>query len=136
MLTDSGGRLVNLSDDWHDYGALVTRDWFVVYLDRIEIGRFPMVEILRQPLYPQLTLSILNRGLAAGGSRTRVSPMDLQIDDVRIYRRPASPASLRLLGSPSGIRGVRCWTGEARRRRRRPTISLTTTATQAHILRR
>jgi beta-glucanase (GH16 family) len=83
---DAGGRMVDLSQDWHDYGALVTRDWFVVYLDRIEIGRFPMVAILRQPLYPQLTLSILKQGPNGGVvSPLAVSPMDLQVDYVRVY---------------------------------------------------
>jgi beta-glucanase (GH16 family) len=84
-VTDTGGRLVNLSDDWHTYGALVTRDWFIVYLDRLEIGRFPMVEVLRTPLYPQLTLSILKEPTTGVVSPAAVSPMDLQVDYVRVY---------------------------------------------------
>jgi beta-glucanase (GH16 family) len=84
-VTDTSGRLVNLSDDWHTYGALVTRDWFIVYLDRLEIGRFPMVEVLRTPLYPQLTLSILKEPTTGVVSPAAVSPMDLQVDYVRVY---------------------------------------------------
>ena len=89
---DTGGRVVDLSRDWHTYGALVTRDWFIVYLDRLEIGRFPMVQILRQPLYPQFTLSILKEPSTGVVSPAAVSPMDLQVDYVRVY----TPRSARL----------------------------------------
>ncbi len=82
---DSEGRAVDLSRDWHTHGALVTKDWFIVYLDRVEIGRFPMFEILRTPLYPQLTLSILKEPQTGVVSPDAISPMDLQVDYVRIY---------------------------------------------------
>jgi beta-glucanase (GH16 family) len=84
-VTDTGGRLVNLGQDWHTYGALVTPEWFIVYLDRLEIGRFPMVAVFRQPLYPQLTLSILREPTTGVVSPAAVSPMDLQVDYVRVY---------------------------------------------------
>ena len=85
LITDVAGRAVDLSRDWHLYGGLVTRDWFVVYVDRREIARFPMVEVLRTPLYPQLTLSILKEPSTGVVSPAAISPMDLQVDYVRVY---------------------------------------------------
>ncbi len=87
---DSEGRPVDLSRDWHTHGALVTRDWFIVYLDRVEIGRFPMFEVFRTPLYPQLTLSILKDPQTGVVPPSAVSPMDLLVDYVRVYTPRAS----------------------------------------------
>lgn len=82
---DAQGRPVDLSRDWHTHGALVTKDWFIVYLDRVEIGRFPMFEVLRTPMYPQLTLSILKDPQTGVVPAAAISPMDLQVDYVRVY---------------------------------------------------
>ena len=53
----------------------------------IEIGRFPTLDELRTPLYPQLTLSILQQRETKAVSPEAVSPMDLQVDYVRVYAR-------------------------------------------------
>jgi beta-glucanase (GH16 family) len=82
---DGDGKPVDLSHDWHTHGALITRDWIVIYLDRLEIGRFPMLEPLRTPLYPQLTLSILKQPDTGVVSPQAISPMDLHVDYVRVY---------------------------------------------------
>ena len=84
---DAAGRAVDLSKDWHTYGALLTKDWFIVYLDRVEIGRFPLLKVFRTPFYPQLTLSILKDPLTGVVSPKADSPMDLQVDYVRVYKR-------------------------------------------------
>ncbi len=76
---------VDLSLDWHTHGALITDDWIVIYLDRVEIARFPMLEPLRTALYPQLTLSILKEPGVGEVSAAAVSPMDLLVDYVRVY---------------------------------------------------
>ena len=87
---DAAGKSVDLSQDWHTHGALITKDWIVIYLDRVEIGRFPMLDELRTPLYPQLTLSILQQRETKAVSPEAVSPMDLQVDYVRVYA-PGKP---------------------------------------------
>lgn len=76
---------VDLSRDWHTHGALITDDWIVIYLDQVEIARFPMLDQLRTPLYPQLTLSILKQPDTGAVSPEAMSPMDLQVDYVRVY---------------------------------------------------
>ena len=76
---------VDLSLDWHTHGALITDDWIIVYLDQIEIARFPMLDQLRTELYPQLTLSILKQPGVGEVSPEAISPMDLQVDYVRVY---------------------------------------------------
>jgi beta-glucanase (GH16 family) len=85
---DSSGQSVDLSRDWHTHGALITHDWIVIYLDRIEIARFPMLDQVRTPLYPQLTLSILKQPDTGAVSPEAISPMDLQVDYVRVYALP------------------------------------------------
>jgi beta-glucanase (GH16 family) len=82
---DPSGKPVDLSTEWHTHGALITNDWIVIYLDRVEIARFPMLDVLRTPLYPQLTLSILQQPDTRAVSPDAVSPMDLQVDYVRVY---------------------------------------------------
>ena len=84
---DGAGRPIDLSAEWHTHGVLVTRDWIIIYLDRIEIARFPTLDQLRQPLYPQLTLSILKQPETGVVSPQAVAPMDLQVDYVRVYAR-------------------------------------------------
>lgn len=84
---DGSSRPVDLSSDWHTHGVLVTREWIIIYLDRIEIGRFPVLDQLRTPLYPQLTLSILKQPETGVVSPQAISPMDLQVDYVRVYAR-------------------------------------------------
>lgn len=84
---DAQGRQVDLSKDWHTYGALLTRDWFIVYLDRVEIGRFPLLDQFRTSWYPQLTLSILKDPQTGVVSPQAITPMDLQVDYVRVYKR-------------------------------------------------
>jgi beta-glucanase (GH16 family) len=86
-VVDGQGRPVDLSQDWHTYGALLTRDWFVVYLDRQELARFPLLEVYRTPFYPQLTLSIQRSPQTGVVPAQAVSPMDLLVDYVRVYRR-------------------------------------------------
>lgn len=87
---DGAGRPVDLSLDWHTHGALITKDWIVMYLDRMEIARFPMLNQLRTPLYPQLTLSILQEPGLGRVSPDAVSPMDLLVDYVRVYAPTAA----------------------------------------------
>lgn len=84
---DAQGRPVDLSKDWHTYGALLTPDWFIVYLDRVEIARFPLLEIYRTPFYPQLTLSIQKNPQTGVVPAEATSPMDLLVDYVRVYQR-------------------------------------------------
>jgi beta-glucanase (GH16 family) len=86
-IVDAQGRPVDLSQDWHTYGALLTPDWFIVYVDRMEVARFPLLEIYRQPFYPQLTLSIQRDPKTGVVSPQAVSPMDLLVDYVRVYTR-------------------------------------------------
>jgi beta-glucanase (GH16 family) len=78
----------DLSRDWHTHGALITDEWIVIYLDQVEIARFPMLDQLRTPLYPQLTLSILKQPETGAVSPEAISPMDLQVDYVRVYAPP------------------------------------------------
>ena len=81
----------DLSREWHTHGALITDEWIIIYLDQVEIARFPMLDELRTPLYPQLTLSILKQPETGAVSPDATSPMDLLVDYVRVY----APAGTR-----------------------------------------
>ena len=84
---DAATANVDLSKDWHTYGALLTADWFIVYVDRVEVARFPLLEVYRTEFYPQLTLSIQRNPQTGVVAPEAVSPMDLQVDYVRVYSR-------------------------------------------------
>jgi hypothetical protein len=77
----------DLTADWHAYGALLDPDWVTIYVDREAVARHRMIEALRQPLYPQVTLSIDGRAENLPHVNEALSPMDLQVDRVTVWAK-------------------------------------------------
>jgi hypothetical protein len=67
---------------WHTYGAEVTPDWVIVYFDRKETGRFPMLAEFRTPLYMVVDLAIFK-----DEADVATSPLEMRVDYVRAYAR-------------------------------------------------
>jgi beta-glucanase (GH16 family) len=82
----------NLAGQWHTYGALITPELVTMYVDRLEVGRFPTFEEFKTPLYPLVSLTLYDQDAAKA-----VSPVDLQVDYVKIYYRvsPQPPSDVR-----------------------------------------
>lgn len=68
-------------DGFHQYGAEITPEWVIVYLDRKELHRFPTVAEFRTPLYLVIDLAILEKEAAQAAS-----PMDMVIRNVTAYQ--------------------------------------------------
>jgi len=80
--TDANFRFWN---DFHTYGLLVTPDWLIFFFDRIEIGRFPMLEELHQKYY--LLLSNQINTIGSGGMPDGVQ-FKMIADYVRVWQNP------------------------------------------------
>jgi hypothetical protein len=68
---------------FHRYGCLVTPKWIVVYLDGLELSRFPTYPEAKLPLYMRVTLAMQDSFVASATSPTR-----LWVDYVRAYALP------------------------------------------------
>lgn len=62
---------------FHSYGGEITPQWVIMYFDRKELARFPMVDEFKTPLY---MLVDIVRNKEEG-----VSPMDLTVKNVSAY---------------------------------------------------
>jgi beta-glucanase (GH16 family) len=80
--------LPELASGWHTHGVVITPEWVIMYVDRIEVARFPTFVEFKHPLYPLVSLTLYDKDLAKA-----VSPFDMQVDYVRIYaaRVPKPP---------------------------------------------
>lgn len=80
-----------LAGEWHTYGAMITPQFVIIYLDGKEVCRFPTLDEYKLALYPLITLT-----LYAQDESKAVPPFDLQVDYVRIYspKIPEAPASI------------------------------------------
>lgn len=84
---NQGGEIItkvpsgSLSDSFHTYGAEVTKEWIVFYLDRHEIGRKPTPPEHTKPL-----MLLVNLALGSGWPIDKTpSPSDLLVDYVYAY---------------------------------------------------
>ncbi|MFZ5686123.1 MAG: glycoside hydrolase family 16 protein [Pseudomonadota bacterium] len=66
--------------DWHTHGVLITPDWLIFYLDRVELSRFPMRDEFRQPMFLLLSNQLLPQEAAQA-----VSPVHAYVDHVRVW---------------------------------------------------
>ena len=73
-------KIPDLPRVWHDYGALITPDWVIVYLDRKELARIKSLSEFRTPLYPLVSLELYEKDAPLA-----TSPVDLAVDYVRVY---------------------------------------------------
>ena len=76
LLTE--GRL----EGFHRYGAEITPEWVIFYLDRKELHRFPMVAEFHTPLYMLVNLALFEKE-----ADQAVSPMDMMVKEVVAFRR-------------------------------------------------
>ena len=68
---------------WHTHGALLTPDWIIIYFDGVEQRRFPMLPEFAEPMFMLLSLQGLDQEF-----QQAVSPIDMYVDYVRVYRAP------------------------------------------------
>ena len=82
-----------IAGEWHTYGALIGESAVTIYVDRVEVARFPTLDEYRVALYPLLSLTLYDKDASKA-----VSPIELQVDYVRIYarRRPAPPKDVEV----------------------------------------
>ena len=76
----------NLAGEWHAHGVLVDPNFVIVYLDRKEVARFPTLPELHTAYYPLLSLTLYKSDLGKA-----ISPFEMQIDYVKIYKLPIVP---------------------------------------------
>ena len=84
---NQGGEIItkvpggSLSDSFHTYGAEVTKDWIIFYLDRREIGRKPTPPEHTKPL-----MMLVNLALGSGWPIDKTpNPSDLLVDYVHAF---------------------------------------------------
>ena len=73
---------------FHNYGVLLDRDWITIYVDRKAAARHPMVDEFRQPLYPQVTLSINGHPNELPHAAQAHDPMELHVGYVGVWTGP------------------------------------------------
>ncbi|MGO4389219.1 glycoside hydrolase family 16 protein [Microvirga sp. 2YAF29] len=70
-------------DNWHTYGAAITPEHVIIYFNRAEVARFPMLREFHTPLYVVVDLALFEKE-----TPNAVSPMDMIIDYVRVWQKP------------------------------------------------
>jgi beta-glucanase (GH16 family) len=70
-------------EEWHTYGAAITPEHVIIYFDRFEVARFPMLPEFHTPLYVVVDLALFEKE-----APNAVSPMDMVIDYVRVWQKP------------------------------------------------
>jgi len=80
-----------LAAEWHTYGALISPQFVIIYLDRKEVARFPTLDEYKVALYPLVSLTLYEQDVSKA-----VSPFELQVDYVKVYslRIPKPPSSV------------------------------------------
>lgn len=70
---------------FHYYGVRLDDDWITIYVDRKAAARHPMIDEYRQPLYPQITLSINDHRNELPHAAKAHNPMELRVDHVSVW---------------------------------------------------
>ncbi len=70
-------------DEWHVYGAAVTPDYVIIYFNRLEVARFPMLSEFHTPLYVVVDLALFEKE-----APNAISPMEMAVDYVRVWQNP------------------------------------------------
>lgn len=66
--------------DWHTHGVLLTDDWMIFYMDRVELSRLPMRDEFRQPMFVLLSNQLLPQEAASVSP-----PVHAYVDYVRVW---------------------------------------------------
>jgi hypothetical protein len=68
---------------WHTYGVKVTDKWIIIYYDRIEYKRIPLLREFDVPMFMLVTLQLMpsEAALVTG-------PIDMFVDYVRVWQIP------------------------------------------------
>lgn len=79
-------------DAWHTYGALLTPSYVTIYLDRMEVARFPALDEFKLHFYPIVSLTLYEKDMAMA-----VSPFALEVDYVYVYQsvQPNPPSDFK-----------------------------------------
>ena len=84
-LTNMGGELSD--GQFHTYGVMITPDWITVYMDRVELERFPSNSYLATPLFMSMDLA-MNPAQVDQAS----GPSNMVVDYARAYADPTLTA--------------------------------------------
>ncbi|WP_443750161.1 glycoside hydrolase family 16 protein [Asticcacaulis solisilvae] len=68
--------------DWHTHGVEITDSWIIVYFDRVEIKRIPLLAEFDVPMFMMVSLALLPDEAAQA-----TGPIDLYVDYVRAWQR-------------------------------------------------
>jgi len=68
-------------EGFHQYGGEITPEWVIIYFDRKELGRFPMMPEWKTPVYLLLDCVVNDKE-----KDTAVFPMDMFVKNVSAYR--------------------------------------------------
>ena len=66
---------------WHTHGVKITDQWIIIYYDRVEYKRIPLLPEFDVPMYMLVTLQLLPDEAA-----TAVGPIDMFVDYVRAWQ--------------------------------------------------
>jgi hypothetical protein len=78
---------------FQNYGVLLDEDWVTIYINRRAAARHPMIEEYRQPLYPQVTLSVNGHAKEVPHAAEAHNPMELHVEYVSVWA-PTPPCRL------------------------------------------
>jgi len=79
--TGSYQSLAGLADgEWHTHGVLLTDEWMIFYLDRVELSRLPMRDEFREPMFLLLSNQLLPQEAASVSP-----PVHAYVDYVRVW---------------------------------------------------
>ncbi len=78
----SGSQARMWDGNFHDYGVLYDDAGMTFYIDAVSIGRFPMSDYFRIPMYLNISLAMFTEKL-----KYATSPIDLMIEHVRVLKK-------------------------------------------------
>jgi hypothetical protein len=67
---------------WHTHGVMLTPEWIIVYMDGLELKRFPMLPEFTVPMY-----ILLSNQFLSAEQNVATSPIHTYVDYVRVYAK-------------------------------------------------
>ena len=67
--------------NWHTHGVKITDKWIIIYYDRIEYKRIPLLPEFDVPMYMLVSLQLLPDEAAVA-----TGPIDMLVDYVRVWQ--------------------------------------------------
>ncbi|MBW8734576.1 MAG: hypothetical protein JF571_09760, partial [Asticcacaulis sp.] len=68
---------------WHTHGVRITDQWIIIYYDRVEYKRIPLLPEFDVPLFMMVSMQLLPTEVDQA-----VGPIDMFVDYVRVWQTP------------------------------------------------